>query len=260
MTALKDAFRRKAKMKKHQITQDHMHWRHKENGWEVVSTVLCEQWDNAVHPEEHNDFQETTVGTVGDGITRYSPETQSDWETFYTEETRMPMIVDQEAYQQFESAFRNEIDYLNAEAVAEFLHGRFEAEYDLESGDEDKDTFTRTFPYTRDTILSEMPSRQELQVLQFTLNKMANVAEQNDTVVSFRKVIQLFDRVENGDPEDLIETAISYIEPALDTVTKPARDENGTIQVDESGEPVTVEQPDPDVVEQTRTKLSSQLC
>lgn len=324
MHAFINAFKRKAKLQSEQISRSKMHWRHKENGWEVVSTALCDQWDNAVHPEGHDDFETTLIGgdDEQDGFPRYSPETPSDWETFHTEENRMPTIFDRDAYIEFESAFRNGIDYLNAEEAAEFLHDTFEAHYEFDNpyrdcsscngtgrvhdgsesltycyndcgdnkheklrvsdeqcsctsanemenmvecdecdgvGEIERDGFTRTFPYKRDKILSEMPSKRELQVLQFTINKMAKIAEKNDTTVSFRKILRLFAVLENGDDEALIEQAISHIKPTIRTVEKPVRTPEGTIATDERGNPVMEEKPDPDAIEQTKVKLTATL-
>lgn len=326
MPAFRDAFRRKAKLKKHQITRPRMHWRRKDNGYEVVSSVLCDRWDNAVHPENHDDFETKKIGgnSEDEGFTRYVPETASDWETFLTDETYMPRIFDRDAYLQFESAFRHDIDYLNADEVVEFLHGTFEAHYDFEdprrdcsscngtgriydgesesltycysncgnggkheklrvsdeacsctscnepenmvecnecdgTGDIWRDGFTRTFPYNRDKFLSEKPSRREMQVLQFTLNKMAKIAEEKGTTVSFRKVIGLFHTVENSDTEALIDHAVSFIEPSLPTVKVPERDAEGQIVTDEHDNPEMEERPDPDAVKETKVKLAATL-
>lgn len=313
------AFTRQAKRQSEQVTLPKMHWRHKENGWEVVSTVLCSKWDNAVHPDEHDDFN---TGTAGDtDITRYTPESPGDWETFHTQETRKPMVLDQEAFRQFETAFHQSIDYMNAEEAAEFLHDTFEAEYHFDdptntcsacdgtgtvcdaddcltyctddcgsddealhvsddqcsctscnyeshwvecdecngAGETRRETFTRTFPYTRDKILSEMPSKRELQVLQFILNQMGNAAAENDTTVSFRKVLSLFSTVENNDEEALVQKAVSYLEPSFDTVEVPEKDADGSIVTDETGKPVMQEQPNPEEVTQTKVKLTATL-
>lgn len=326
MHAFHYAFTRKAKMNNHSVTRHKMHWRNKENGWEVVSSALCDKWDNAVHPAEHDDFNIRSLGgeTEEEGFSRYTPEETSNWETFHSEESHMPVIFDQEAHNQFESAFRNDIDYLNAEAVAEFLHGTFDAEYTFSeeykectacdgtgkvydgvsdsltycysdcgntskheklrvsddacsctscnepenliecencdgNGDIHREGFTRRFPYSRDKILSEMPSRRELQVVQFTLNKMAKIAEENNGTPSFRKVMKLFDTLENGDSEEVIETAISFIEPTFRTIETPARDETGSIETDERGKPVMEEKPDPEAIQETKVKLTATL-
>lgn len=322
MPGLKNAFKRDAKLKQHSVTRHRMHWRNRENGYDVVSSVLHDEWSNATHPAEHDDFKTTNIGS-NDELTRYVPEDRSEWETFNTEETHMPRIHDSDAYNQFLKAFRKEVDILNAEAAADFLTDTFEASYELESDDpysdctscegtgrvcgvddcgtycysgcgsddeslrigdsscsctscnirehwtecdncdgagEVKSTgFTRNFPYTRSQILSEMPSRKELQVLQFTLNKMANVADEQNTLVSPRQVLELFDKVENGDAESLISTSLSYVEPMFDTVEVPEKNDEGNIVTDEQGSPVMTEKTDTAQVEQTRTKLSSLL-
>lgn len=319
MPGLKNAFKRQAKLQSESVTRHKMHWRHKEDDYDVVSSVLHEKWGNATHPDEHDAFNTTTVGD-GDGITRYSPENPGEWETFHTEETHMPRIVDKVAYRQFVTAFRHDVEYLNAEAAAEFLHGTFEADFEIQGdpyndcnscggtgricdadacrtycysncGDDDEklrvsdagcsctscntrehwtecdncggtgsilnDGYTRTFPYSRDKILSEMPSKKELQVLQFTLNKMANIAEEKDSGVSVRKVIQLFDTVENSDADALIDIAVSYVEPAVGTVEVPEKNDAGNIVTDDTGSPVMTEKVDEAQIEQTRTKLGS---
>lgn len=324
MDAFRNAFKRKAKMQSERIELPQMHWRHKENGWEVVSTTLHNQWDNAKHPENHDGFEKKLIGgsDSDDGFPRFNPNEPTEWETFHTDETHSPMVHDRTAVNQFESAFRHDIDYMNAEEAAEFLHGTFEAEYTFDSQQYDecsacdgtgrvcdaddcltychsgcggkhdklrvsddacdcsgcnyedhwvecddcngkgrtpKGGFTRTFPYTRDKILSEMPSKRELQVLQFTINKMAKVAEQKDTTVSFRKVLRLFDVLENGEEEDLINQAIAYIEPTFRTIETPIRSPDGSIITDERGKPVMQEKTDPEAIEQTKVKLTATL-
>jgi hypothetical protein len=281
-------------MKQHEITRRKMNYRHKEKGWEVVSTVLCDRWDNAVHPKNHDEFNNGTIADTD--LPRYTPKNDAEWETFFTEETHMPHIVDKDAYRQFESSFHEDTDFLNAKKTAEFLHDTFTATYYFDgdfagtgryddcrtcdgtgrlsddeyshspfneprhlhecsdcdgTGEHFKESFSRTFPYERNKILSEMPTTKELQVVQFTLNKMSKTADERDGAVSSRKVLALFNTLENHDAEALISHAVNAIKPGLDTIEVEREDEEGNTVVEE--------QPDPEAVEETKTKLTSTL-
>lgn len=257
-------------MESEEIEMPAMHWRHKENGWEVVSTVLCEKWDNATHPSEHNEFVENKVGgdVTGEGVQRFAPKDSREWETFMTNETQKPMVFDQTAYFQFEKTFATEVDIFDVDNIVEFLNNTFTSEHkfsnprtktDNQGNTVMKTSFSRTFPVRKNAILSEEPTQKEKQVLQFTLNKMRSVADNQETGTPVRQVLRLFDLLENADSETLVSHAVKYIEPSLNTKKKPVKTGAGHIKTDDSGRPVMTEVVDPEARENTREKLMTVL-
>lgn len=207
-------------MESERVEISYMHWREK-GGNEVVSTVLHESWDNATHPENHDEFTKTHM--VGDEVPRFTPRERSEWETFTRSENPPGQrILDQKAHQQFIAEFADTVDYLNANEIIEFLNQSFEAEYTPNNN-----TFTRSFPWgDENTILRSDPTKRDKQLLQFTLNKMAEAAEKNDSFVSPREVLQLFKTYDKYDTEQLVETAMNKIKPALETKEIVVTNEN----------------------------------
>jgi hypothetical protein len=209
-------------MQSEEIERSYMNWRRKDNHNEVVSTVLHDKWDNATHPEKHDEFTKTHM--AGDSIPRFTPREGSEWETFMRDEVPSDMrIVDLKAHRQFVAEFAETVDHLNASDVIEFLNQSFEAEYTPKNN-----TFTRSFPWGGEsTILQSDPTKREKQLLQFTLNKMSKAADEENTFVSPREVLQLFWVYDNRDAEQLIEKAISEIKPALETEEVTVTDDDG---------------------------------
>ena len=236
-------------MASERVEMSKMHWRNKDDEWEVVSTTLHDQWDNAVHPDEHSGFTKTFM--CGDSCPRYSPKDSAQWETFRTEEVVNEVMHDRHANRQFIGEIGENVNHLSAEAMVEFLTGTFTAEYKTSDGD----TFTRTFPQTREQFLEDRPSDDEMRVLQFTLNKMAEAAEANDSFVSARQAVRLFDRYRNTEAEEFIDIALREVKPALDTTEEPVRDDDGTPVVKE-GAVMTEEVADPEQVDKARSMLS----
>lgn len=320
MTQLKDAFRREAKIEDEKTTRCRLHWRHKEDSWKVVSSTL--DWNNVTRPKDHDDFITVPLqGEGGDTIDRYQPEDPGAWETFVTDDEEATLVFDEQGHNELIKALRSDVQYLQAEEVAEFLHGRFTVEYGVYLGENDcrscdgtgarctadecytyctngcgdpnektrisddacsctscnyeshwepcdacdgtgsidQGMMTREFPYTRDKILSEMPSRDELQAVQFALNRLGGLAHENDTFVPPEKVLQMFDLLEHDKYEELVEYLMQCIMPALPKVEQPKRDLNGDIVTDDNHEPVMVEKVDPDEKEKARVQLESAL-
>lgn len=292
----KDAFKREATLQQNKFSPSLMHWRHVDNGHDVVSPDL--DWDNVTHPEDHDDFTSDSMGELN-GVPRYSPKEPANWDTFRREVDKGARILDTESYRQFESAFAD-TDYLNAETVIEFLSGTFTShiEYDEpktsdcstcygtgrqcqeESCDTEpcsvhehwgdcqdcdgeggsvREEFSRRFPRERAAILSEEPSQKERQVFQFALSRLGNLAADRETTVAFRKVLTLFSMYETEDMGAVIDQVIEYVADSLETIEVPKQSSDGSVVTDEDGNTVTVEQPDPEAVEQARQKLHSRV-
>lgn len=319
------AFRREAKFDQYEREFNHTYWRHKERGWEVVSTRLHEKWDNATHPEDHDDFSAEGVATdLENTVVTYVPDNPDEWDQKQTEQAEMPDIIDQHAVNQFIKTVREEVDYHDAEALAEFLTDTFEVTYTF-SGDAEhtgryelcsscngtgavctaeecltyctdscdpvsddkskplrvsdegcscggcnylehqeqcsicqgegeilKESFTRSFPYSRDQVLSTYPTDAELKVLQFTIDRLEDLADRNDTTLSVRKVLRLFTVLENRSHEALISQAVEFLRPLFRTVEQE--------QVNDQGDAVVVEKPDPEAVESAADQLAGLLA
>jgi len=237
-------------MESERIEIPYMNWRRK-NDNEVVSTILHDKWSNATHPKNHDEFTKTHMS--GDEIPRFAPRNHDEWETFMQDENPKDMrIIDQKAHRQFVAEFADTVDHLNATEVLDFLDQSFEAEYTPKNS-----TFTRTFPWgDEDTILQSDPTKREKQLLQFTFNKMAEAAEENDTFVSPREVLRVVWMYDAYDTEQLIETVISKIKPALETEEIVVEDDNGNVIENENGEPKTEEVIPDKTVDSHREKLT----
>lgn len=117
-----------------------MCWRHKENGWDVVSTFLHKKWDNATHPANHEDFvnarEEEGVGAL------WKPKNPGAWETFFSENYFSRYVVDERGRRRWKLALMNDVpskyeeghnppkegpDLTDAEEVAEFMCEPFTA-------------------------------------------------------------------------------------------------------------------------------------
>lgn len=344
-TPFRHAFQREAKLEEEKNTVRRGIWRNKEDSRDVVSATFHNKWDNAVHPKDHDAFEAKDFSSddVEGELTRWVPENREQWTIESHETTIVPDIHDSKAYNQLLHVLKHDVDYTNAETVADFLHAPFEAEYyfdgnfsgnfrlgttggrrescrhcggtgkicdadecdtyctsgceptqaDIDNGKDEKplrvsddgcsctgcnwpshwvecencdgegqiykESFTRTFPYNRQKVLSEYPNTEELQAIQLGINHMQMIADANDHPVPVRDVVKLFDIVQNGDHQELINAVVDMIAPTLRTVEVQETDENGDPVTDEDGEPVMVEQPDPDAVMETKIELTSSL-
>ena len=256
MNEFKNAFKRDARSKSEKTEQRKMYWRSKTNPSNVVGSAICEEWDNATHPNEHPAFvdSERTCLDMDGGIPKYHPEDPTKWEKNFTTITYAGTVYDNKAQRQFVSAFREEVDYTDAEAAAEWLFDTFTAKYEFKGDrapDQD-DHFYRNFPYRQDTILSEMPSERELQVIQFALNKRQQIREQNgEDGIFFRTTLRLFDRCDRFSTERFINYVIEQIEGVLQTTTIEQETKTGEIE--------EVEVPDPEAISATQEELASRL-
>lgn len=210
MTQLRNAFKREETLNSKKITRTRTHWRNSEDTDNIVSNTL--DWDNVTRPENNPEFSETTVGTLG--FTRHTPDEPTEWDTFTTEETYTPVTVDEYAHNQLVVALSENVNLLNAKEIAEFLHDRFTVEYDVEL-DNGNRALTRTFPYCRETILSEYPSKRELQIIQYTIDKIKTHTDDSTQPLSARELLQLFDLVEQGKEDSLITQALSYVNETI---------------------------------------------
>lgn len=292
----KSAFKREATLKTNKFQPSTLHWRNGDDSYDVVSPDL--DWDNATHPEDHDAFTSTQMGER-DGVTRYSPQEPANWDTFRREVDKNALVLDTESYQQFESAFADidylnaniAIEFLAGPFTSRIEYdepktskckncygtGRQCQEEMCETepcqvhehwgdcqdcdgeGGSVRESFTRRFPRERSAILSEEPAQKERQVFQFTLSRLGNLAHERGTEVAFRKVLTLFSLYESEDMEAVIDQAIEYVAESFDTIEVPKQSSDGSVATDEDGNTVTVEQPDPEAVEQARQKLHSRV-
>lgn len=314
-TPFHSAFRRKGKLNQHQAETSTMHWRHIERGWDVVSTTLHDEWDNATHPRNHDDFETTHVGNLDENsVPRFRPNNADEWEGFFRETTRMKTIFDRDAHEQFVSDFADTVDTNDAEAAASYLQDSFNAIYTFDGefngtgryetcshcngtgtvceadfcdtycqepehdakfvsdpgcyctscnhthddhsvecpecegeGKIHKQQFSRRFPRDRDAFLSEEPSDKEIGVIQVTMNTRAG----RGNPLTPRQVLALFSLLESSDTDTLISTAISYLEPVLETVEVTTEAEDG--------QEVTETKPDPRAIRKAKVKMTAAL-
>lgn len=122
-----------------------MHYRHVENGWDVVSTSLHKKWDNASHPSEHDEFKKREDLEID----RWMPKAPMLWESFYREVREATYEFDKLGYRRFIYALAEDPEFFrqganpakegpdirNAQAVHEFLTSKFNARILKDSGE-----------------------------------------------------------------------------------------------------------------------------
>jgi len=78
-----------------------------------------------------------------------------------------------------------------------------------------KTSFTRTFPYSKDLVMETTPTRGQLQVIQFALNKLSKHYEDSPSIPSLSGILGLYDAIENRSKEALINRALNLIEETM---------------------------------------------
>lgn len=121
------------------------HFRHKEDGWNVVSTSLHSKWDNAEHPANHDGFTKRSDLDVD----RWMPEAPMQWDTFQREVREATYEFDELGYRRFIYALEADPEFhrqganpakegpdlTNAKQVYEFLTSKFNARILKDSGE-----------------------------------------------------------------------------------------------------------------------------
>lgn len=126
-------------------TRNKTHYRHVDNGWDVVSTSLHTKWDNATHPAEHDDFKKRSDLDID----RWVPKEPMMWNDFAREVREATYEFDEIGYHRFVYALAENPDFhhqganpdqdgpdiRNAREVYEFLTSKFSARILKDSGE-----------------------------------------------------------------------------------------------------------------------------